>query len=218
MGNSPLYKKLNIENWNRKDQFFFFKDYDNPFFNICTEVEVTQLYNLSKKEGFSFFIASLYASTKAANLVEEFRYRIKDDGVIIYDEIHAGSTVLNEDETFGFGYFDFRPSFSDFNRDAKQVLQNMLQKKRNFDPRDNQDKLIHYSVIPWITFFSISHPRKFKTNDSIPKIVFGKYSKKDDILTMPVSIDVHHSLIDGFHVAKYLDTFQKILNDGKSYR
>jgi len=217
MENNLKYKKLNIEDWNRKDPFYFFKNYDNPFFNICTEVDITELYNLSKKEEFSFFIASLYASTKAANLVEEFRYRIKDDGVIIYDEIHAGSTVLNKDDTFGFSYFDFASSFKEFNQRAKKVLQNMLQKKGDFDPRDNQDNLIHYSVIPWISFFSISHPRKFKMNDSIPKIVFGKYTNKEDRLMMPVSIDVHHSLLDGFHVAKYLDTFQKILNDEKNY-
>ncbi len=113
-------KKLDVESWNRKDHFHFFRKYDNPFFNICTEVEVTRLYHLSKKEGFSFFIATLFASTKAANLVEEFRYRIKDDGLIIYDIIHAGSTVLNEDETFGFGYFDYSPGFSVFNTGTKK--------------------------------------------------------------------------------------------------
>jgi len=210
-------KKLDVENWNREEHFHFFKKYDNPFFNICTEVEVTQLYHLSKKEGFSFFIATLFASTKAANLVEQFRYRIKDAGVIIYDIIHAGSTVLNEDETFGFGYFDYSLSFNEFNEVAKKVLQKMSKIDENFEPRDNQDNLIHYSVLPWISFSGLSHPRKFNTDDSIPKIVFGKYSKKDDKLMMPISIDVHHSLVDGFHVAKYLDTFQKLLNDEKNY-
>ncbi|MBL7136547.1 MAG: chloramphenicol acetyltransferase [Candidatus Marinimicrobia bacterium] len=212
-----MYKKLNIENWERKDQFFFFKDYDNPFFNICTEVDVTELFNFTKEKELSFFITSLYASIKAVNLVEEFRYRIKDDDVIIYDEIHAGSTVLNEDDTFSFCYFTFKSSFNEFNIEAKQTLQNIIRNKGTFDPRSNQDNLIHYSVIPWISFLSISHARKFRTNDSIPKIVLGKYNNKDNRLMMPISIEVHHSLVDGLHVSKYLNKFQEILNKPKIY-
>ena len=63
-----MYKKLNVENWERKKQFFFFKDYDNPFFNICTEVDVSELLNFTKENELSFFITSLYASIKAADL------------------------------------------------------------------------------------------------------------------------------------------------------
>lgn len=212
-----MYKKLNVENWERKRQFFFFKDYDNPFFNICTEVDVSELLNFTKENELSFFITSLYASIKAANLIEEFRYRIKGDGVIIYDEIHLGSTVLNEDDTFSFCYFNFNSSFKKFNIEAKQALQNLIRNKGVFDPRSNQDNLIHYSVIPWISFLSISHPRKFKTSDSIPKIVFGKYHNKDNRLIMPISIDVHHSLLDGFHVSRYLNKLQDILNEPTIY-
>ncbi|MFC1849796.1 CatA-like O-acetyltransferase [candidate division CSSED10-310 bacterium] len=216
-GRLNMYKMLNIKNWERKDQFSFFKDFDNPFFNICTEVDVTELHAFAEAEELSFFITSLYASLKTANIVEEFRYRIRDNGVIIYDEIHAGSTVLNEDDTFSFCFFPFKTSFDEFNIEAKQLLQDISLQKEILNPRTNQDNLIHYSVIPWISFFSISHARKFRTNDSIPKIVFGKFNKKDNRLKMPISIEVHHSLIDGVHVSKYLNKFQEILDEPKRY-
>ncbi len=208
-----MYKLLNLDTWNRNEHFHFFKDYDNPFYNICTEVDVTVLYNLCKEKGFSFFFASLFASTKAANLTEEFRYRIKDGKVIVYDLIHPGSTFLNEDNTFRFVYFNFNYSFQKFNAEAEKIIKNISTgKNKTMLVHEEQDNLIHYSVIPWISFSSISHARNFKTNDSIPKIVFGKHSAKSGRLVMPVSVEVHHALVDGFHVANYLNKFQEILN------
>lgn len=207
-----MYTTLDMDSWERKEQFFFFKDYDNPFYNICTEVDVTELLNYTKEKNRSFFIASLYASLKAANLVKEFRYRIKGDSVIVYDKIHAGSTVLNDDETFGFCYFDYNEVLDTFNKKAEDSLKKHKDDKVEMESKENEDNLIHYSVVPWISFTSVSHARRFGGADSIPKIVFGKYTNKNGRIMMPVSIEVHHSLVDGLHVAKYLDQFQEVLN------
>jgi chloramphenicol O-acetyltransferase type A len=203
---------LNIEEWKRKNQFNFFKDFDNPFFNICTDVDVSELYNFSKKSEFSFFLTSIYATLKAANLIEEFRYRIKDGGVIVHDQIHAGSTFLKDDNTFGFVYLNYKSSINDFYPEAEIILEKTKQEKDTFDPRSTEDDLVHYSVIPWISFLSISHARKFSRKESIPKIVLGKYYEKDKRLIMPISIELHHSLADGLLVANYLEKLQEILD------
>jgi len=47
--------------------------------------------------------------------------------------------------------------------------------------------------------------------DSIPQMVFGKYFKDGATSKMPFSIEVHHALIDGYHVAKYHEKFQDYL-------
>ncbi len=53
---------LDLDTWNRKELFYFFKDYEQPFFNICADVDVTSLVNYTKKNGLSFFRASLFLS------------------------------------------------------------------------------------------------------------------------------------------------------------
>ena len=55
-----------VDKWRRKDQFYFFKDYDNPFFNICTELDITKLYRYVHDNDISFFKASLYLSLKSS--------------------------------------------------------------------------------------------------------------------------------------------------------
>ncbi len=213
-----MYTEIDIQSWPRKDQYYFFKDFDLPFFNICADIDVTPLVQMSKQMKSSFFIASLYASTRAVNEVEAFRYRLKEDKVIVYDVIHAGSTVLYKDKTFGFCYFPWDPDFRTFSEQSLKILQEFTEKKESLNPRVEQDDLIHYSVVPWIRFTSISHARKFRSGDSIPKIVFGKYFQQDGVWKMPVSVEVHHALMDALHVAKYFSRFEEIIRDISSQK
>ncbi|OQX95439.1 hypothetical protein B6I21_05415 [candidate division KSB1 bacterium 4572_119] len=209
-------KYLNIKNWNRKDHFNFFKDYDNPFFNICLQLDVTKLFKFVKDQKLSFFTSLLYLSIKTANEVQQFRWRIRDENVIIHDVVHAGSTVLNNDnETFSFCYFKYNPNFKHFAAHVSRELKDNQASGGKLDPQDFRDDMIHYSVLPWIAFNSISHPRKFNQIDSVPKIVFGKYHRTENEIKMPISIEVHHGLMDGIHVARYLDLFQNYLNDSE---
>jgi len=207
------YRKLNLENWHRRDQYKFFKQYDNPFFNICSTIDVSDLLLSTQSLNLSFSSSLLYASIDTANKMDEFKSRIKDGGVVIYDSIYAGSTILNDDETFNFCYFDYFSKFSDFINNANKQIELNKQGKQLFDGRNNDLGIIHYSVIPWISFSSFSHPRNYATNDSIPKIVFGKYYENNGRTMLPVSIEVHHALMDGFHLGQYLEKLQKKISN-----
>ena len=207
------YKKLDIDGWSRKKQYEFFKTYDNPFFNICTSLDVTELIKVSKLQQLPFSICMLYASIATANKIEEFRYRLKDDDVVVYDSIYAGSTLLNDDNTFSFCYFDYFSKFSEFKGFAEKQIELHKQGLLEFDGRNNDLDIVHYSVIPWIEFTSFSHPRNYRTNDSIPKIVFGKYFNKDGRYRLPISVEVHHALMDGYHLGLYFSELQDSLNN-----
>lgn len=205
----PQY--LDLENWNRKAQFHFFRNYDQPFFNICAQVDITACQQFTRDKGLSFFLTSLYLATRAANDIPEFRYRLRSEKVLVHEVIHAGSTVLRRDETFGFCYFEYQPDFPTFHESAAQQLTDFLEKNPALDPRDERDDLIHYSVLPWIAFTSISHARRFGTEDSVPKIVFGKYEESGGRIKMPVSVEAHHALMDGLHAGRFFETLQGYL-------
>ncbi len=206
-----MYKTVDIKKWSRYHQYTFFKSYDLPFFNICTELDVTDVVLRCKKHDYSFFISSLYASLYTANDIPEFKYRIKQQEVIEYENIHAGSTVLNEDNTFSFCYFDYCAQFKDFNNNAKHQMSLSRSGNLALEVKKEALDLIHYSSIPWISFSSFSHARKLDKDDSIPKIVFGKYHEKSGRFFMPLSVEVHHALMDGYHVGQYFSRLQEIL-------
>lgn len=205
---------LDIETWNRKEHFRFFSGMDEPFFGIASEIDCTDAYHFCKEKKIPFFLFYLHKAIVAVNQIEEFRYRIRDNEIVIYDTIHVTSTISRADNTFAFSFIPFRTSFHDFLERAIPEIESV---KTSLGLRLSDDAgrpdVIHFSAVPWISFTGVTHAHNFKKIDSIPKITFGKYFYRSHRLIMPVSINVHHGLMDGFHVAKYLQLFEQLMNE-----
>lgn len=206
-----MKKLLDLTTWERKDQYQFFKQFDEPFFGVTVQVDVTKAYQYAKEQQVSFFLYYLYHSMIAVNEVESFRYRINGEEVWIFDEIHASPTINRPNGTFGFAYFDYTTDFQQFLVQAQAEI-NKVQNSTGLIPALSGENVIHYSSVPWINFTGISHARAYSFPDSCPKISFGKMTEDGGRLMMPMSVHVHHALMDGFHVAQYIDRFQELLN------
>ena len=199
---------LDLDNWNRKSTFDFFQTFDVPFYNITANVDVTQLKEHCKKNNQSFFLTALYLSQKTINQVENFRLRLTDKQIRVYKTTQAGSTILLDDETFGFCYFPIENEMNSFiDKGAKAIAK--FKANPDFEAREGDLNMIYYSIVPWVSFTSFQHARRQEENDSVPRIVFGKYFEQNKKLHMPVSVEVHHALVDGFHVGKYFEILQK---------
>lgn len=205
------FEVIDIKNWNRKPQYEFFKTYDLPYFNLTAHVEVERLWRYARANGLSFALANLFCATKVANEIEAFRYRLRGHQVIRYDVVHAGTTVLYDDKTFGFCYVQFQDDLFGFCADGAERMAAQKQ-SRGFDPRTEADDLIHYSFIPWVAFTGLQHARKLGGADAVPKISFGKYQEIDSKLQMPVSVEAHHALMDGYHVGQFFEKYQTMLH------
>ncbi|MET0753548.1 MAG: CatA-like O-acetyltransferase, partial [Pyrinomonadaceae bacterium] len=46
-------KEVDVESWNRKNTFEFFKNFEDPFFNIAANLDVTALYRFCKEKNLS---------------------------------------------------------------------------------------------------------------------------------------------------------------------
>jgi len=206
----PTY--LDLETWPRREQFHFFKEYDDPFFNVCVQMDVTSLLRLARsREDVPFFLTYHYLALKAANEVEPFRYRLRGDRVLVHDRIHIGTTILLDGERFGFCYFDWDDDFSRFAARGTAALAALRSGDGRLEPRKDRDDLIHGSVLPWISFTSFAHARKKDREDSVPKVVFGKVFQDGERSRMPISVEVHHALMDGVHVGRYLECLERYL-------
>ena len=205
--------QLDINNWPRKQHFNFFKQFEEPYFGVTVNVDVTLAYEHSKAVGVSLFIYYLYQSIAAANMIEPFRYRIEGDSVVVYDAVHASATINRPDGTFGFAYIDYDPSFGKFLDGAEREIER-IQNSTDLMPSQSGQNVIHCSTLPWINFTSISHARMFSHQESVPKFSFGRITDIDGQKIMPMSVHVHHALMDGLHVGQYLQCFQDLLNMG----
>ena len=206
-------RRLDLATWPRRRHYEFFKNFEQPFFNVCTEVEVTALVDHAAETGRSFFLSTLFLSLRAANEVEELRMRLRGEEVVVHPLIHGGSTVLRDDETFGFGYFDYGGAYDEFEKTGRRTLER-VRKTETLDDEAGRDDLIFYSVLPWVAFTSFAHARACPTTECNPRIVFGKRTRRaDGSHQLPISIEVHHALVDGIHVGRFLERFQELVRE-----
>ncbi len=209
-----MKQKLDIENWNRKEHFMFFKQMEEPFFGITTNIDCSIAYQNSKKLEVSFFNYYLYKTLIAVNKTENFRYRIIDDEVFIFDKINASATIMREDKTFGFSFIEFHKDLKVFSENTLKEIDRVQNTTGLFTREFPLENLIHFSTIPWTNFSSLSHARSFTFPDSCPKITFGKMTvSKSGKRKMAMSIHVHHGLVDGYHVGEFVTLFQKLMNE-----
>ena len=128
------------------------------------------------------------------------------------DIIHIGSTILNDDDTFAFCYFENEPTIFDFDKKGKIIIENH-KKKSNFEAKEEGVNLVHCSTLPWISFTAIKHARRGDEGKlGIPKLVFGKLFNENNQKKIPFSVEVHHALMDGLQVGILYEKMQQYID------
>ncbi len=215
--NPSMAEYLDVTKWARRDLFQFFINFDNPYFNICTRVDVSRLLELLRgRPDVSVTLAYHYFALRVANEIEPFRYRLREGKVLVHDVINGGTTVLLPNESFGFAYFDYHENFEKFITKAQQAVSEVQKGDGPFTPKE-ADNAIHFTTLPWVSFTSFAHARNWGREDSVPKIAFGKFVKEYDRILLPISVEVHHALMDGLQVGRFLSRLEEVLKEPETY-
>ena len=205
-------KLIDIENWNRKEHFHFFSQFSEPFFGVTSKVDCSKAYLKAKEKQVSFFLYYLYQALKTANEIDNFKYRIIDKQAYEFDIVNASPTIKRSNGTFGFSCMDYFEDEDMFYEKALEEIER-VQNTNSLFSAVSDENVIHFSAIPWIDFTSVSHARNFSHPDSCPKISFGKITEDNGIKSMPISIHVHHGLMDGYHIGLFIDKFKKLMGE-----
>lgn len=203
------YDLLDTDAWSRKDAFQFFRHFDEPFFNICTQVEIGGLLQEAANKGFPPSLLLLWHVIRVANDVEAFRLRLNGEEVRRYDLIRPACTIRRGENSFFFCYFDFEKGMTaaDFIEHGRAAV-DAQQRGPGLGARSDVENVIHCSMLPWTSFTGVRHPRHSGYPDSIPKIILGKYTEIGGKWMLPVSVDLHHALADGWHAAQWLERME----------
>jgi chloramphenicol O-acetyltransferase type A len=204
-------KFVDVETWNRKTIYEYFKDFPDPFFNLTANLDVTELYLFCKENHLSFSLANLFYSLETVNEIREFKIRLKDDKLVEFEKIHATMTISQPDETFSFCYFEMQENVFEFNEAGKIAVEKYTKLKTMNVMRDRVD-LIYSSVIPWVSFTSFKHASRLNNKFTIPRMVWGKMFEDAGRKKIPHSVEVNHAIADGFHVGKYFTFLQEKLS------
>ena len=206
-----MFVEIDLNTWNRKQQYEHFIELKDPYFALTIPFDVTTIYNKAKQNNISVFALYLHACMKSINSIEQLRYRILDGKVVVYDVIHASPTIMRSDNTFGFSFVKFNKNFNEFRLNLENEKIRVNNSKNLYPPINGLD-CIHCSALPWINFTGHKEPVS-ELLDSVPKLAFGKIVKEKETFKMNVAISVNHALVDGYHIGLFVDIFQKYLNE-----
>lgn len=203
-------RTIDLDTWRRREHFLLFRGYDRPHFSITAAVDVSACYAASRGgEGPSFTLGTLFAAMHAANAVEAFRLRLREDRVWCHDAVGIGCTVPRPDRTFGFAYFAHETSFSRFAAEGAREMERARAGTALGDEREADDATLHATVLPWVRFTSFTNA--MRREDSVPKLTFGRRYAEGGAWYVPVCVEVHHALVDGIDVGEFFDRLRDLL-------
>lgn len=205
-------QEIKYIDWSRKEHFEFYSFNDLPLYSITVSIDVTKIYNYTKRLGISFYYGMIYAATLSMNKIDNFKTRVRGGKVIIYDALIPSFIVMSKDSDLHkiincpvFG------TMQEYDIACKKAVN----EKVGYFPtkeEERQDNYIYISCIPWLTYTSLSHVVSINKDDFIPRIDWGKYYKEDTSIKMPLTIMANHRIADGIHIAKFVDNLQNYIN------
>ena len=210
INSTPQY--LDLDTWHRRSAFDFFRSFDIPTFNLCARMDVAQLKLAVKDLGVgSLSLAYHFIAIRLANDIAPFRYRFEGDRVRVHETVHGSTTVLRDDDSFSFATLEHNRNFTAFCAQGGRALADGRQRNAPFDPTQQETATVHMTTLPWVHFTSYSNARQWGPHDSIPKIAFGRIDADGTRQWMPLSVEVHHALMDGLHIGRFFEGFEAAL-------
>ena len=189
---------------------FIFRNSIEPAFCVTFEANITNFKRKIKEQGLSFTMAMVYAVCKCANEIEAFRYRFLDGQVVLFDKIDTAFTYLNnETELFKVVTVPFVGNLKEYCESALKTAQE--QKEYFTGPLGND--VFQCSPMPWVTYTHISHTNSGKKDQATPLFDWGKYYEKNGEILIPVSVQAHHSFVDGLHIGQFVDKLQNFFDE-----
>jgi chloramphenicol O-acetyltransferase type A len=209
-------KKVNIESWNRKQTFEFFKDMDQPKYTITVDLDVTDFYKYVKKKETSFYFAMMYVVMIEMNAMENMKYRFYDNEVILCDQLHPSFTdTIPLTAQFKIVTADMKEDMFEFIKSAKEASEKQGSLFIDMSKEQRPD-LVYITTFPWAKFTQVSHAHQYDHQCAIQRVAWGKFEEIDGRLKMPFSIEAHHAFVDGLHVGIFINRLQERLLASKN--
>ena len=127
--------------------------------------------------------------------------------------VHPCYTVFHEQtETFSSLWSEYHDDFRQFlhiySQDVACYGENLA-----YFPKGFIENMFFVSANPWVSFTSFDLNVANMDNFFAPVFTMGKYYTQGDKVLMPLAIQVHHAVCDGFHVGRMLNELQQYCDE-----
>ena len=178
-------------------------------------IYIKDLLKLTKERNYKLYPVILYAITKVVNNHIEFRMSLdENDNLGYYINVNPSYTIFHKDNnTFSNIWTKYDSSFEKFYNNYEKDIQEYGNEKGFITKKCEENNLINISSIPWVTFteFNLNLPRGEKY--LLPIFTVGKFYEQSNKILLPLAVQVHHAVCDGFHTSRFINDLQEFVNN-----
>jgi chloramphenicol O-acetyltransferase type A len=195
-----------VENYYRQQHFDFFRTYEMPFYTITFNLDTTAVVKFAKEHGYSVYLTQCYLFARGMSRVEDFRYRVVDDRIALYDHLEIAATLPAPGGAFSFARFDHDPDLESFLRHADAVSRRA--RRQATLAATAEGNTILFTAVPGVLFTGFTHATPADRTDGRARVAFGRFFEEGKRLMVPVGLGVNHIFIDGVALGRLVDEVQ----------
>lgn len=200
---------INKDHWHRKEYFEHYFSQIPCTYSITVKLDISKI----KKSNLKLYPTMLYFITKVVNKHSEFRTAFDMDGNLgFFDNMIPCYTIFNKDtETFSNCWTEYSDDYDVFCKSYEVDIERFGAAKGMIAKPNIPENNFPVSMIPWSTFegFNLNLPKGDKY--LLPIFTMGKYYEEEGKYLLPLAIQVHHAVCDGFHVCRFINELQELI-------
>lgn len=205
------FHKVEFETDFQRKHFEFFHAMNHPHMGVSVNVDVGAWLDMTRERSLKVTASLVYLLGRAANQVPQLRRRIRGDDVIEHDVVHPTFTVATDRPgEFGFCHVDYDEDIESFVRKATDAMA-ATRANPTLEDEPGRDDYLFMSAMPWVSFTSVWHAMQYHPHDSNPRIIWGRIFEAEGRTMMPVSVQAHHALVDGYHTAQFYERLDELV-------
>ena len=209
------YTTIDLNAWSRGNLFQFYIDKMRIVMSLTVDIDVQNLKLYSKKTGIPCYPLMLWVVSKVINNHDEFKYSWDNEGNLIrWDYVSPSYTDFHsDDENFTKMVTEYSDDLTEF---YGRVMADRERYKNDRAMLDNQPlNFFDVSCLPWVKYQHFDVHVFDEGKFLAPVVTWGKYEQTEDKLLMPLTMNIHHAVADGFHLSRFFNEVQELIDSLK---
>jgi len=194
-------KLLDMEKYARRAHFSYFRTLPYPYAGVTVDVDVKDALCYAREKKRSFYLTILHAAALAADEVPEFRQRIRGEQIAEYSECPTSHVELPDGRNYCYCTLYHHMDIDEYFERAEKTRRDCV--LNGITEAPEVESMYFISTVPWFRYTALVQPAA-GGDESNPRITWGKFEEDGTgRMMMPVSVLVHHALVDGIQIARF---------------
>lgn len=203
---------IDLHAWPRREHFAHYRQAVACTYSMTVELDATSFAAVLGQSAWKTYVAQVWALAVVVNRHSEFKMTLADGVPSIWDVVHPAFTVFNpERETFASVWTAYDPDFAVFHDAAAQLLTEHRQATSFFPQGRPPANTFDVSSLPWASFTGFNLNVRDTWDHLAPIFTLGRYVERGDRTMLPLSVQIHHAVADGFHTSRLISEVQELL-------